>query len=261
MGATNQVRIARGESSISINHTADVPLNAQQSCVARPIQEARTESFRPAVGVSLALPAAVKTFFTKAKVECEKCGRKFEIDFYPFAPSPIRVRTGGATLAPYLQAILDEEFGPQPDLIRQDHPPTYVESCSSCTRRRIPREGDTFKKRAYRGRFHTVGCKKDRGKTRFLPELDPDRGNDVVDHTLTVAYRKSRYGQGIDYAHAQSEITERLYKPEQLAFARKVLDTLSLREIEKKCGIPRTTASRAKKTVQQLAEAADGIRR
>jgi hypothetical protein len=261
MGATNQVGVVSGASSVSGNHTTDGPLNALRLCVARPIPKVSVERLSPAADVSLALPAPVKTFFTKVKVECEKCGRKFEIDFYPFAPNPIRVRTGGAALAPYLQAILDEEFGPQRDLIRQDHPPTHVESCSSCTRRRIPREGDTFKKRAYRGRFHTVGCKKDRGKTRFLPELDPDRGNDVVDHTLTVAYRKSRYGQGIDYAHAQSEITERLYKPEQLAFARKVLDTLSLREIEKKCGIPRTTASRAKKTVQQIAEAADGIRR
>jgi hypothetical protein len=261
MGATNQVRIASGESSISVNHTADVPLNAQQSCVARPIQEARTESFRPAVGVSQALTAPAKTFIRKVEVECEKCGRKFEIDFYPFVASPIRVRTGGAALAPYLQAILDEEFGRQPDLIRQDQPPTHVESCSSCTRRRIPREGDTFKKRSYRGRFHTVGYKKDRGKGRSLPELDPDGSYDVVDHTLTVAYLNCGYGKEVDYADEQSRTRESLYEPEQLNHAKNVLDTLSLREIEKKCGIPRTTASRAKKTVQQLAEAANGFRR
>jgi hypothetical protein len=258
MGAMNQVG---GASSVSGNHRADGPLKAQQSRVASPIQGVRVERLSPAADVSLPSPAPAKTFFTKVEVECDKCGRKFETDFYPYAPSPIRVRTGGATLVPYLQAILDEEFGTQPDLIRQDQPPTHVESCSSCTRRRIPREGDTFKKRAYRGRFHTVGCKKDKGKARFLAELDPDSGYDVVDHTLTVAYRKSRYGQGIDYAHDQSETTDWLFKPEQLEHAKNVLDTLSLREIEEKWGIPRTTASRAKKAVQELAEAANGVPR
>jgi hypothetical protein len=260
MGATNQVGVVSGASSVSGNHTTDGPMNAQQPCVASPIREDGVERLSPAADVSLVSPAPVKTFFTKVEVECEKCGRKFEIDFYPFAPSPIRVRIGGAALAPYLQAILDEEFGPQPDLIRQDQPPTRVESCSACTRRRIPREGDTFKKRSYRGRFHTVGCKKDKGKTRFLPELDPHRGDDVVDHTLTVAYCKSRYGQGIDYGNDQSRTRESLYEPEKLNHAKKVLDGLSLREIEKNCGIPRMTASRAKKTVQELAKAADWIR-
>jgi hypothetical protein len=260
MGATNQVGVSSA-SSVFGNHIADGPLNAQQPCVARPSREDGVERLSPAADVSLVSPAPAKTFIRKVEVECEKCGRKFEIDFYPFAPNPIRVRTGGAALAPYLQVILDEEFGPQPDLIRQDHPPTQVESCSACTRRRIPREGDTFKKRSYRGRFHTVGCKKDKGKTRFLPELDPDSGYDVVDHTLTVAYLNSRYGKGIDYAHGQSEITEWLYEPEQLEHAKKVLDTLSLREIEKNLGIPRMTASRAKKAVRELANSADGIRR
>jgi hypothetical protein len=261
MGAMNQVGVASGEISVSGNHTAERPLNAQQSCVASRIQETRVGRLTPAADVSLASPAPVKTFFTKVEVECDKCGRKFEIDFYPFAPSPIRVRTGGATLVPYLQEILDQEFGPQPDLIRQDEPPTHVESCSACTRRRIPREGDTFKKRSYRGRFHTVGCKKDKGKSRFLPELDPDSGYDVVDHTLTVAYLKSRYGQGIDYADEQSRTRESLHEPEKLEHAKKALDGLSLREIEEKFGIPRTTASRAKKAVHELAKAANGIRR
>jgi hypothetical protein len=260
MGAMNQVGVS-GASSDFGNHTADGPLNAQQSCVARPIREDGVERLSPAADVSLVSPAPAKTFIRKVEVECEKCGRKFEIDFFPFAPSPIRVRTGGATLAPYLQAILDEEFGPQPDLIRQDHPPTQVESCSACTRRRIPREGDTFKKRSYRGRFHTLGCKKDKGKGRFLPELDPDGGYDVVDHTLTVAYLNSRYGKEIDYDNYQSEITESLYEPERLNHAKRLLDTLSLRELEEKWGFPRTTASRAKKTVQKLAQAADEIRR
>jgi hypothetical protein len=259
MGAMNQVGVS-GASSVFGNHTADGPLNAQQPCVARPIREAWVERLSLCPGVSQAPTAPAKTFIRKVEVECEKCGRKFEIDFYPFAPSPIRVRTGGAVLAPYLQGILDEEFGPQPDLIRHDQPPTHVESCSSCTRRRIPREGDTFKKRSYRGRFHTVGCKKARGKARFLPELDPDNGYDVVDHALTVAYRKSRYGQGIDYAHEQSRSSESLYEPGRLNHAKNVLDALSVREVEKKWGIPRTTASRAKKTVQELAKAANGIR-
>lgn len=106
-----------------------------------------------------------------------------------------------------------------------------------------------------------VGCKKDKGKGRFLPELDPDNGYDVVDHTLTVAYLNSRYGQGIDYADEQSRTRESLYEPERLEHAKKVLDTLSVREIEKKCGIPRTTASRAKKAVQELTKAANGIQR
>jgi hypothetical protein len=260
MGATNQVGVSSA-SSVSGNHTAGGPLNAQQPCVARPIREARVERLFPAADVSLVSPAPAKTFIRKVKVECEKCGRKFEIDFYPFAPSPIRVRTGGAALAPYLQAILDEEFGPQPDLIRQDQPPTHVESCSACTRRRIPREGDTFKKRSYRGRFHTVGYKKDRSKGRSLPELDPDGSYDVVDHALTVAYLNCGYGKEIDYADDQSRTRESLYEPEKLNHAKKVLDTLSLREIEKNCGIPRTTASRAKKAVQELAKAANGIRR
>jgi hypothetical protein len=261
MGAMNQVGVESREISFSGNHAADGRLNAQQRRVASPIQGVRVKRLSPAADVSLASPAPVKTFFTKVEVECRKCGRKFEIDFYPYVPNPIRVRTGGATLVPYLQEILDQEFGPQPDLIRLDEPPTHVESCSACTRRRIPREGDTFKKRSYRGRFHTVGCKKDKGKSRFLPELDPDSGYDVVDHTLTVAYRKSRYGQGIDYGNDQSEITESLHESEKLKHARKVLDTLSVREIEEKWGIPRTTASRAKKAVQELAKAANGIRR
>jgi hypothetical protein len=260
MGAMNRVEVASGQISVSVNHTADVPLNAKQPCVASPIREDGVERLSRCPGVSLALAAPVKTFYTKVEVECEKCGRKFEIDFFPFAPSPIRVRTGGAALAPYLQAILDEEFGPQPDLIRQDQPPTHVESCSSCTRRRIPREGDTFKKRSYRGRFHTLGCKKDRGKGRFLPELDPDGSYDVVDHTLTVAYLNCGYGKEIDYADERSRTRESLYEPERLSHAKKVLDTLSLREIEKNCGIPRTTASRGKKAVQELVKSADGIR-
>jgi hypothetical protein len=260
MGAMNQVGVS-GASSVFGNHTADGPLDAQQPCVANPIREDGVERLSLCPFVSLALPAPAKSFIRKVEVECEKCGRKFEIDFYPFAPSPIRVRTGGAALAPYLQAILDEEFGPQPDLIRQDQPPTHAESCSSCTRRRIPREGDTFKKRAYRGRFHTVGYKKDRGKGRSLPELDPDGSYDVVDHTLTVAYLNCGYGKEIDYADEQSRTRESLYEPEQLNHARKVLDTLSVREVEKKWGIPRTTASRAKKAVQELAKAANGIRR
>jgi hypothetical protein len=261
MGAINQVGIESRNGSGSGNHAPDGRLNAQQRRVASPIQQASVKRLSPAADVSLASPAPVKTFFTKVEVECEKCGRKFEIDFYPFAPNPIRVRTGGAALARYLQEILDQEFGPQPDLIRHDEPPTHVESCSACTRRRIPREGDTFKKRSYRGRFHTIGCKKDKGKGRFLPELDPDNGYDVVDHTLTVAYLKSRYGQGIDYGNDQSEITESLYESEKLEHAKKALDGLSLREIEKKWGIPRTTASRAKEAVQRLAKAANGIRR
>ncbi len=260
MGAMNQVGVVSGASSVSGNHRADGPLKTLRACVASPIPKVSVERLSPAADVSLALPAPVKTFFTKVKVECEKCGRKFEIDFYPFAPNPIRVRTGGAALAPYLQAILDEEFGRQPDLIRQDQPPTHVESCSSCTRRRIPREGDTFKKRSYRGRFHTLGYRKDRGKGRSLPELDPDGSYDVVDHTLTVAYLNCGYGKEIDYADEQSRTRESLYEPERLSHAKKVLDTLSLREIEKNCGIPRTTASRAKKAVQELAKSADGIR-
>lgn len=111
------------------------------------------------------------------------------------------------------------------------------------------------------GRFHTVGCKKDKGKDRFLPELDPDSGYDVVDHTLSVAYRKSRYGKGIDYADEQSRTRESLYEPEKLDHAKEVLDGLSLREIEEKWGIPHTTASRAKKAVQEIARATNGIRR
>ena len=261
MGATNQVGIESRDGSASGNHATDWRLNAQRRRVASPIQQASVKRLSPAADVSLASPAPVKTFFTKVEVECEKCGRKFEIDFYPFAPNPIRVRTGGATLAPYLQEILDQEFGPQPDLVQHDEPPTHVESCSACTRRRIPREGDTFKKRSYRGRFHTVGCRKDKGKGRFLPELDPDSGYDVVDHTLTVAYLKSRYGQGIDYADEQSRTRESLHEPEKLEHAKKALDGLSLREIEEKFGIPRTTASRAKKAVHELAKAANGIRR
>lgn len=260
MGAMNQVEVESRDGSFSSNHAADETLNAQQRRVASPIQQDRAERLSPAADVSLASPAPVTTFFTRVKVKCERCGRKFEIDFYPFGANPIRVRSGGATLAAYLQEILDEEFGPQPDLIRQDEPPTQVESCSACTRRRLPREGDTFKKRSYRGRFRTVGCKKDKGKTRFLPELDPNGGYDVVDHTLTVAYCKTRYGQGIDYADEQSRTRESLYEPEKLDHAKKALDGLSLRKIEEKWGIPRTTASRAKKAVQDLANAANGIR-
>ena len=261
MGAMNQVGVESRGSSGSGNHATDGRLNAQRRRVASPIQHVRVKRLSRAADVSLASPAPVKTFFTKVKVKCEKCRRKFEIDFYPFAPNPIRVRTGGAALAPYLQEILDEEFGPQPDLIRHDEPPTHVESCSACTRHRIPREGDTFKKRSYRGRFHTVGCNKDKGKTRFLPELDPDSGYDVVDQSLSVAYLNSRYGKGIDCADEQCRITESLYEPERLEHAKKVLDTLSLREIEEKWGIPRTSASRAKKGVQELAKAANGIGR
>lgn len=196
--------------------------------------------------------APFRSSYVKVGVECEKCGRKFEIDFFPFAPHPILVRIGGGeNLKPYLREILIEEFGPFPDLI-PCKPPSSVKSCSACRRRnRIPREGDTFKKRTGRGKFKTIGRK----KGSPLPELDPASTYDKVDHRLTVAHLKSRYGKGIDDANKQSAIREWVFEPEQLEHAKKVLDGLSLREIEQNWGIPRMTASRGKEEIQLLANA------
>ena len=177
----------------------------------------------------------------KVGVECKKCGRRFDVDFYPYAPHPIRVRTLGVELAPHLRAILEEEFGPFPDLVPCE-PPTHVSSCSKCTRRRVPREGDTFKKRGYRGRFKTIGS----------PDPDPENTYDREDQTLAEEYYKSRYGQEIDYANEQSSFREWLYKPEQLRHAEKVLDNLSLREAEQRWGVPRMTTSRGKKAIKAL---------
>jgi hypothetical protein len=196
--------------------------------------------------------ATFRTSWVKVDVECKKCSRKFEIDFFPFAPHPILVRAGTAGLKPYLREILTEEFGAFPDLIPCE-PPTSVSSCSACARTRIPREGDTFKKRTHRGKFKTIGRK--RGKGSPVPELDPDSTYDTVDHQLTIAHRDSRYGKGIDDANKQSAIREWLFEREQLAHATKVLEGLTLREIEKQWGIPRMTASRGKEEIQLLANA------
>jgi hypothetical protein len=203
-----------------------------------------------AVAAEVAEPqkAAFRSSWVKVEVECKKCGRKFEIDFFPFAPHPILLRCGGAGLRPYLREILTKEFGPFPDLI-PCKPPSSVPSCSACSRpTRMPREGDTFKKRTRRGKFKTIG----REKGSPIPELDPDSTYDTVDHALTVAYLKSRYGKGIDDANKHSAIREWLFEPEQLEHAKKVLDGLTLREIEKNWGIPRMTASRGKEEIQLL---------
>ena len=194
-----------------------------------------------------------RSSWVKVGVECNKCGRNFEMDFFPFAPHPILVRTRGAELKPYLREILVEEFGPFPDLIPCE-PPTSVESCSACRpRTRVPCEGDTFKKRQYRGKFETIG--REGPKSSPVAELEPDGTYDAVDQTLTIDYRNSRYGKGVDDANKQSAIREKLSEPEQLERANKVLDGLSLREIERKWGIPKTTASRGKKEIQRLANA------
>ncbi len=188
-------------------------------------------------------------------VECQKCGRKFEKDHHLFAPNPISVRTKGAIFAPYLQKILDEEFGPQPDLIPiESDPPKDVPSCSACRRReRVPQEGDTFRKRSHRGKLKTFG----RLKGSPLPELDPDRTGDHVDQALTEAYRKSRYSSGLDYANEQSGIRERLGKRENIQVALGALRGMSLRDMERKWGIPRTTAARAKNALETTSASSD----
>lgn len=197
----------------------------------------------------------IRSSTVKVGVKCKKCGRKSEIDFFPFAPHPFLVRTRGAELKPYLREILVEEFGPFPDLI-PCKPPSSVGSCSACARRtHIPREGDTFKKRSYRGKFKTIG--RDRGSP--VPELEPDNTYDLVDQTLTEAHRNSWYGTRIDYANEQTAIREWLLEPDQLVHAKKAFDGLSLREIEKNWGIPKTTAGRAKEEIQRLANADDDL--
>jgi hypothetical protein len=222
--------------------------------VAEPVVAVAVE--RAGFPVQVAEPdkAPFRSSMVKAKVECKKCGRKLEFDFFPFAAHPFFVRTRGAELKPYLRDILVEEYGPFPDLVPCE-PPNSVDSCSACSRRtRIPREGDTFKKRQYRGKFKTFG----RNKSSPVPEDDPDSTYDRVDHKLTVAHLDSRYGKGIDDASKQSAIREWLFEPEQLEQAKKVLDGLSLREIEKDWGIARMTASRGKEEVQRLANADNG---
>jgi len=193
-----------------------------------------------------------RSAMVKVEVECKKCRRKFQINFFPFAAHPIRILTNGAVLAPYLQEILDKEIGPQPQLV-PSKPPTHVESCSECPRRGSPpQEGDTFKKRQYRGKFKTIGRGNRKGSP--VPEDDPESTYDRVDHRLTVAHLKSRYGKGVDDANKQSAIREWLFEPEQLEHAKKVLDGLSLREIEKNWGISRMTTSRGKEEIQLLAK-------
>jgi hypothetical protein len=195
--------------------------------------------------------APFRSATVKVEVECKKCGRKFEIDFFPFAPHPILVRMRGAALKPYLREILTEEFGPFPDLIPCE-PPETVNSCSACRRRTsVPREGDTFKKRQYRGKFKTIGRGNRKGSP--VPEDDPDSIYDKVDHKLTVFHLSSRYGKAINDANKQSDIREWLFERDQLEQAKRVLDDLSLREIEKGWGIPRMTASRGKEEIQLLA--------
>lgn len=193
---------------------------------------------------------------TEITVECKKCGRTFKIPFFPFTVSRIKLLTRGAELAPYLQAILDEELGPQPELIPFE-PPKHVPSCSKCSRpAALPKEGDTFKKRTYRGKFKTIGRPPNSGGAReHGAELDPDATYDVVDQTLSIAYRKSRYGKEIDYAIDQANHREWLHEPAQLEHAQKVLDGLSLREIANNWGIPRMTASRGQKEIRALADA------
>jgi|SRR5579872_1155915 len=201
--------------------------------------------------------APFRSATVKVEVECKKCGRKFEIDFFPFAPHPFLVLTKGAELKPYLRDILTEEFGPFPDLIPCE-PPSSVESCSACPRHCAPpQEGDTFKKRQYRGKFKTIG--RERVKGSPFPEDDPDSTHDRADHKLTVAHLNSRYGKGIDDANKQSAIKEWLFEPEQLEHAKKVLDGLSLREIEKNWGIRRMTACRGKEKIQLLANAGNAL--
>jgi hypothetical protein len=185
----------------------------------------------------------------RVKVECQKCGRRFRTDFYPYAAHPIRIRTQGADLAPHLREILEEDLGPFPELVPSE-PPTHVKSCSKCNRPRVPREGDTFKKRRYRGRFWTVG----RQKGSPGPEHDPENNYDHVDQTLSEAHRQSWFGKGIDHANEQSMFARWLHQPEQLRRALEILDTLSLREVEEKWGIPRMTVSRAKAAVKALLE-------
>ena len=221
-----------------------------------------TDVAEPAIAVAAEVAESQKAPFRSSwvnvEVECKKCGRKIEIDYFPFAPHPILVRIGGAeNLKPYLREILIEEFGPFPDLIPCE-PPSSVPSCSACPRRtRTPREGDTFKKRAHQGKFKTIG--REKGKGSPVPELHPNNTYDIVDRTLTVAHLNSRYGKGIDDANKQSAIREWLFEPEQLEHAKKVVDGLSLREIEQNWGIPRMTASRGKEEIQLLANADNAL--
>jgi hypothetical protein len=219
--------------------------------VAEPVIAVAAE--RVPIQVTEPQKAPFRSSTVKVEVECKKCRRKFEIDFFPFAAHPFLVLTEGAELKPYLRDILVEEFGPFPDLIPCE-PPSSVESCSACPRRGTPpQEGDTFKKRQYRGKFKTIGRENVKGS--HVPEDDPDSTYDKVDHKLTVAHLNSRYGKGIDDANMQSAIRERLFEPKRLEHAKEVLDGLSLREIEKNWGIPRMTASRGKEAIRVLANA------
>lgn len=219
--------------------------------VAEPVIAVAAERVSSSIQVAEPEEAPFRSATVKVEVECKKCGRKFEIDFFPFAPHPIRILTEGAELKPYLRDILVEEIGPFPDLIPCE-PPSSVESCSACPRRGArPQEGDTFKKRQYRGKFKTIGRK----KSSPVPEDDPDATYDRVDHKLTVAHLNSRSGKGIDDANEQSALREWLFQPEQLEHAKKVLDGWTLREIEMNWGIPRMTASRGKEKIELLSNA------
>jgi hypothetical protein len=189
---------------------------------------------------------STETWTQEIDVSCRKCGRTVKIEFYPFAPHPSVVRRRGVALAPYLREILEEELGPSPELVPAD-PPTHVDACSKCTKIKRPKEGETFKRRAYRGKFKTIGSKNKWDRT---PEFHPDRNYDHVDQTLTEAYRGSRYGRGIDHANQQAQTAERLYEQEQLKHAKEVLTGQSLRVLERKLGIPRMTISRAAKSIQ-----------
>jgi hypothetical protein len=221
--------------------------------VAEPVIAVAVERVGFPVQVAEPERAPFKSATIKIEVKCNKCGRKFEIDWFPFAAHPIRILTEGADLKPYLRDILNEEIGPFPDLVPCD-PPSSLESCSACPRRGAPpQEGDTFKKRQYRGKFKTIGRENVKGSP--VPEDDPHGTYDRVDQKLTVAHLNSRCGKGIDDANKQSAIREWIFEPEQLQHAKKVLDGLSLREIERNWGIRRMTASRGKEEIQLLANA------
>ena len=166
------------------------------------------------------------------------------------------VRTNGGTLAPHLQNVLDAESTARPTSKQQQkplQPPTIVPDCGNCRKpARLPAEGDTFKKKGYRGKFKTIG-RRDNGRFGKSAEFDSDRDKDSTDdQILSEGYRKSRFGADREDANKQAEIREWHRDPKRIQDADVVLDGLTVREIQEQWGIPKSSAGRGKNEIKRL---------
>ena len=182
--------------------------------------------------------------YIKIKVLCEHCGRLVEIDWSNAPIDSMTVRFG--ELAPHLRNILADHETPQ----LPPQPPTKIPNCPDCRKpEKQPVEGSTFRKKQYRGKLKTIGKRNNKfGKSC---EYDADRDRDYHDdQILSAGYYKTRYGADREDANKQSEIREWVNDSQRLQDAEKVLDGLSVRDIQKNWGIDKSTAQVAKSRIK-----------